>query len=464
MHLFNVTIFIFYYVCIVGTFLYFMLPHKKQAINILYGHILAVLCMGFLYMPRSSKYYFLFHLLSIAAFSWSNFFVIEYLMIDIGYTKFKKRVYFIFFIYSIIDSIMSRQYIMLGIISHKFTIISAYLILGILMIRHNKKRLLGVYITGAVLIFFTLSQYVFGVELLFRIRKNLLTGQIFYILQAISLTMVFLLSFIEERFRENIQALSQYEVEEEIDKDRDFFMNKMRERLSVPLTTLDKLLLDFEENTNYEDIESIKKYSFNVAKITNHLIELSKLQLNMASKILTKENIVTVIEEITLATVEYFEEKNIYLQFDTDCEEVFGYIDVEKIQCAILCILTNSAKFSPENQVVTVKVTHLENVIEISFSNISSPVEKNILENINNPIDRSNKIAHLTSGTGLGLSLAKNLLALHKGNLAVQYEYPIFKTRIILPVVEDASISGEKNNLMKGIDKSMVYMEFSDVY
>ena len=59
------------------------------------------------------------------------------------------------------------------------------------------------------------------------------------------------------------------------------------------------------------------------------------------------EDIVKVVEDITLSVAEYIENKNINLIFDTEFEEKIISCDIEKIERIMLNLLSNAVKFTP---------------------------------------------------------------------------------------------------------------------
>ena len=182
---------------------------------------------------------------------------------------------------------------------------------------------------------------------------------------------------------------------------------------------------------------------------------------------LQNHNIIQVVEEITLSVAAYIENKGISLVFDTDVEEKFIAVDAEKIERIILNLLSIAVKFTKENGMIQVNIHDKGDEIEISVKDTGIGIPKEKLDSIferfrqvNSSLPRDNE------GSGIGLSLTKNLVELHGGKIKVSSELDKGSEFIIeLPC---RTVSEEINK------KSFVYtnqnrverirIEFSDIY
>ncbi len=81
-------------------------------------------------------------------------------------------------------------------------------------------------------------------------------------------------------------------------------------------------------------------------KLVNNLIDITKFEQGVYEINLENINIVEVVEDIVLASVDYATYKNIDLVFDTEEEEIITAIDEDKIERAILNLLSNAIKFT----------------------------------------------------------------------------------------------------------------------
>ena len=153
----------------------------------------------------------------------------------------------------------------------------------------------------------------------------------------------------------------------------------------------------------------------------------------------SEQNLVPLIKRIIYSFQSFAERKNILLGFSSEQEELFLYVDEDKIDKILSNLLSNAIKFTPNGGYVNVKVLANGNHVEISVSDNGIGIPK---EQIDKIFDRfyqvDNKLSKEYEGTGIGLSLTKELIELHKGKVLVDSQEgkgSIF--RVILPVEKD---------------------------
>ena len=81
----------------------------------------------------------------------------------------------------------------------------------------------------------------------------------------------------------------------------------------------------------------------------NNLIDINKIDSGHYKLSFSNNNIVSIIEDITMSVIPYVENKNINLIFDTDSEEIITSCDPESIERIILNLLSNAIKYTPSD-------------------------------------------------------------------------------------------------------------------
>lgn len=216
--------------------------------------------------------------------------------------------------------------------------------------------------------------------------------------------------------------------------------------------------------TNYTNI--MKQNCFRLLRIVNNLIDITKIDAGYLQLELKNENIVSIVEEITLSVKDYVENKGISLIFDTDIEEKIIACDPDKIERIMLNLLSNSIKFTGLSGKIEVLITDAGDEINISVKDtgIGIPKEKqNLIFERFMQVDKS--LSRNREGSGIGLSLVKSLVELHNGSISVKSEYEKgSEFVIILPVyvIEEATIECTAYNIQTKIER--INIEFSDIY
>lgn len=88
--------------------------------------------------------------------------------------------------------------------------------------------------------------------------------------------------------------------------------------------------------------------------------------------------------------------------------------DKEKITRVLNNLLSNSIKFAPEGGRVTVKAYASDGFARLEIMNNGEPIPEDSLENI---FDKFERLDESAEGHGLGLSIAKDIVELHKGKI-----------------------------------------------
>ncbi|MDF2615030.1 MAG: tmoS1 [Clostridia bacterium] len=218
--------------------------------------------------------------------------------------------------------------------------------------------------------------------------------------------------------------------------------------------------------TNYTAI--MKQNCFRLLRIVNNLIDITKIDAGYLQLQLKNENIVFIIEEITLSVKDYIENKGISLIFDTDIEEKMIACDSDKVERIMLNLLSNAIKFTSSGGKIEVIVTDRGDHVNISVKDtgIGIPEEKqNMIFERFMQVDKS--LSRNREGSGIGLSLVKSLVELHNGSISVRSQFGQgSEFIIILPAVtihkESPPVDSSVYTAQTKIDR--INIEFSDIY
>jgi len=169
-----------------------------------------------------------------------------------------------------------------------------------------------------------------------------------------------------------------------------------------------------------EKLSRAKIRTHEAIKMINNVLHISKLRL--LDEVIDEEiNIVEIVESLITKQKVVAESKNIQLVLLKDCEEnskLFG--DAVLIEIALSNILNNAIKYVGRNGKVEIALRPEDDncVIEICDDGIGIPV--NDQKRIFDEFYRASNIKHKGyEGTGLGLSLVKQIVKKHNGSIKV---------------------------------------------
>lgn len=194
-----------------------------------------------------------------------------------------------------------------------------------------------------------------------------------------------------------------------------------------------------------EDKEKVMRYAKlinqeanNVVKFVSDLLDLAKLESGTILVNKVKSSLTQFLKEITLR----FEPQSITKQISLDInlnEEIECYFDATKLQMAVSNILSNAFKFTPKSGKVSISLLKDNHFAKIVISDTGIGIPKEDLPKIFEKFAvKQRKGTAGEKGTGLGMSIAWQVVQLHGGTIDVQSEVGKGTTfTIYIPLTND---------------------------
>ena len=147
------------------------------------------------------------------------------------------------------------------------------------------------------------------------------------------------------------------------------------------------------------------------------LLEVSKLEAQEIELRYAQTDLAQLVRFVAGHFAELAQEKNIALTIEAG-EELWSEVDPERLQRVLLNLLSNAFKFTPAGGRVRIRARPAGDerlVVEVADSGPGIPVEKREVV-----FERFRQLeAGATRGTGLGLTIVHELVALHQGSIAI---------------------------------------------
>ena len=246
--------------------------------------------------------------------------------------------------------------------------------------------------------------------------------------------------------------------------------HEFRTPINIILGTMQVLNKNIENN-NIE-IDSLRRYSnyikqnsYRLLRLVNNLIDINKMDVGSYKLNCYNNDIVSLVEDITLSVSDYIKGNNINLIFDTNIEEVITNCDPDKIERIMLNLLSNAIKYTNDDGLIEVKLHGEKDKVVVSVKDSGIGIPK---ENLDSIFDRFSQVDdslnRICEGSGIGLSLVKNLVEMHGGNIYVNSkvnEGSEFTFSIPITLGKDIDINSEERKL-KHVERCNI--EFSDIY
>jgi signal transduction histidine kinase len=202
----------------------------------------------------------------------------------------------------------------------------------------------------------------------------------------------------------------------------DFFTNishELRTPLALILGPVEKMLSGNDISNFYkEDLKIIQQNARMLLKHVNNLLDLSKLE---AGKLKLNYTYFDLSQMVNI-TASYFEtfakEQNINLKIHCN-KSLSVQGDPEKIERVLINLFSNAFKFTPSNRSIICSLSEVENKAVFKIQDSGPGIKPELQNTIFNRFDQTNKGLNMRlGGSGLGLSIVKEFIELHHGNVS----------------------------------------------
>jgi signal transduction histidine kinase len=246
------------------------------------------------------------------------------------------------------------------------------------------------------------------------------------------------------------------EAAEEASRAKSEFLANMSHELRTPLNHIigftelivDKTFGDLNE-TQEEYLNDVLTSSRHLLSLINDILDLSKVEAGKLDLQLTEVNLGDILERSLIMIKEKALRHGITLTKRIDTTTQFIFADERKLKQVLFNLLSNAAKFTPDGGRIIVGLRELldesiaiaqddspvhgqlaninnnarHKIIEFSITDTGIGIEKKDQARIFAPFEQvDGSSTRKYQGTGLGLTLTKKLVELHKGYLVVESE------------------------------------------
>lgn len=203
---------------------------------------------------------------------------------------------------------------------------------------------------------------------------------------------------------------------------QDFFANVSHE-LRTPITVvrayaetlIDDVVTDEDKKKQY--YKRMLSECKSMERLVGDLLVLSKMQNPEFAMEMEPVNIVQVFDDITRSVNAIGKKKNITLDMKKDKDVYIIHGDYDRLRQMFMIILDNAVKFSKEDSIVYIHIWE-DCGLKISIKDDGVGISKEELPNIFDKFYKS-KLRQNAKGSGLGLTIAKEIAIRHGGNIEV---------------------------------------------
>ena len=244
------------------------------------------------------------------------------------------------------------------------------------------------------------------------------------------------------------QLSEQAEQLKEVDKQKARFFANISHEFRTPLTLIkgpvEQLLQTPGESLSQDDKVMINNNANRLLRLVNQLLDISKLDSKSMELNPVNGDILGFLRALGSAFSSYAEQQNIKYYIRIPEKELYTMFDQDRFEKIIYNLLSNAFKFTPENGTVSLSTYIKNNFLTIEITDTGKGISSEHLPYIFERFFQSdNSTTREYEGTGIGLSLTKEIVTLMRGEILVESQPGKgSKFTVIIPFEE---ITGRKD-------------------
>ena len=213
---------------------------------------------------------------------------------------------------------------------------------------------------------------------------------------------------------------------DQLDRLKDEFVLTASHELRSPLTSVqgfaELLMLDRDSLTpkQVETVEIILENCRHLVRLLNDLLDLARSDAGRLGIVPKPTDVAPLVEEAvrTMRAQTDASRQTMEVRIEPGLPQIC--VEADRIRQILVNLLTNAHEYSPEGASIGVKARVLDAEVEIAVSDNGPGIPENQLQHIFERFVRGDAgLTQRVGGTGLGLALAKSLVELHGGTIAV---------------------------------------------
>lgn len=248
------------------------------------------------------------------------------------------------------------------------------------------------------------------------------------------------------------------EKEHELSEAKITFFTNISHEFRTPLTLIvspisELLLLQDVKGKVRERLTTMEKNANRLLQLINQLLDYRKSENGLLKLRVANGDFATFSKEVFLSFQSLANSKSIKYKFHSDPKRILLPFDRDKMEIVLVNLLSNAFKYTSKEGSIEFLIGESDGFCNIQVKDSGIGIRK---EDVKLVFDRFYQIQSVDSakvvGSGIGLSLAKNIVALHHGEISVTStpnEETTFTVRIPIQTAnfnDDEYISDFKNS------------------
>lgn len=214
-------------------------------------------------------------------------------------------------------------------------------------------------------------------------------------------------------------------VEQQVSDIKLRFFTNISHELRTPLTLIAGPVEYVLKNSQLPDdareqLVVVERNTNRMLRLVNQILDFRKIQNKKMKMQVQRVEVVSFVRKIMDNFEAVAQEHRIDFLLETEKTELYLWVDADKLEKIVFNLLSNAFKYTPNDKLITVFIREDEGTISIGVQDqgigIAEHKKKSLFVRFENLVDKN---LFNQASTGIGLSLVKELVEMHKAVITV---------------------------------------------
>jgi signal transduction histidine kinase/ligand-binding sensor domain-containing protein/CheY-like chemotaxis protein/AraC-like DNA-binding protein len=273
-----------------------------------------------------------------------------------------------------------------------------------------------------------------------------------YVLLVISVQLL-IVAYIRSRARaKRAQAIDRFKAQQlrELNEYKLQFFTNIAHEFRTPLTLIlgpaASLLNKSKESGDQKQLKTIYSNSVRLQKLIDELIHFRKIENGKDTLSISPIDLIPFTQEIVESFQVHATERDVHLEFYPEPDSLIAHVDQRKLEKILINLISNAIKYNTKGGMVRVAIRQDGDNAIFVISDEGIGISE---ENKNKIFDSFYHNPTSEKSTGIGLSLTKSLVQMHRGEIAVESTLRKGSTLTVsLPITKASYLDLPEQNIM----------------
>ncbi|MEY8204679.1 MAG: ATP-binding protein [Bermanella sp.] len=210
------------------------------------------------------------------------------------------------------------------------------------------------------------------------------------------------------------------------------FLSRMSHELRTPLNAIlgfsQLLMADKKTQASERQIESVEQITIagkHLLYLVSEILDLSRIEAGKLKVNIDGLDVVPIINDCVTSMEQTAKGRNIRLTFTEKSDNLWVMADGIRVKQTVLNLISNAIKYGPPDDEVVVNAVANGQYVHVKVRDNGKGVNPAMQEFLFKPFERCKNTELDVEGTGVGLTITKELMELMKGKIDYENQQPL---------------------------------------